>query len=111
MEKPMAIASLSPNSVLASPIQVNQQAKTDPQSSVPQVAQDAQKTAKATLTDTVTISLQALNRVDNKNVSTKGTATNKTDEQKTLVRNIADGVRNGTQRNALKTYGAVSAIR
>lgn len=56
----MATAALSPNSVLASPIQVNPQVKNDLQTSVPQVSQDAQKAVKAVQTDTITISPQAL---------------------------------------------------
>lgn len=56
----MATAALSPNSVLASPIQVNPQVKNDLQGSVPQVSQDAQKAVKAVQTDTITISTQAL---------------------------------------------------
>jgi len=71
--KQMAIASLSPSSVLASPIQVNPQVKTDQQISVPQVAEDAQKAAKAVQTDTITISPQALKMADEKNVAGKKT--------------------------------------
>lgn len=56
----MATAALSPNSVLASPIQVNPQVKNDLQTSVPQVSQDAQKAVRAVQTDTVIISPQAL---------------------------------------------------
>lgn len=76
----MAMAALSPNSVLASPVQVNPQVRTDLQSSVPQVAQDAQKSAKSVQTDTVTISAQALKMADDKNADAK-TVTDKTNEQ------------------------------
>ncbi len=79
----MTMAALSPNSVLASPIQVNPQVKTDLQASVPQVAQDAQRASMAAQTDTITISVQALKMADGKNVATKKTDS-KTDKQKTL---------------------------
>ncbi len=106
----MAIASLSPNSVLASPIQVNPQVKTDLQASVPQVAQDAQKTAEAAKTDTVTISAQALKMADDKSALAKETA-NKADEKQALqlARDKADAVKNENQKNAVKAYAVVSA--
>lgn len=56
----MAMAALSPASVLATPAQVNPQVQTDLQNSQPQVAQDALRLVKAIQTDTVTISAQAL---------------------------------------------------
>lgn len=109
----MAIASLSPNSVLASPIQVNPQVKTDLQTLVSQVAQDARKGAKTTQTDTVTISPQALNKVDDKSLSAKGTTVKNEDGRKALqlARDNADTVKNETQRNVLKAYGSVSTIQ
>jgi hypothetical protein len=107
--RPMAMASLSPSSVLASPIQVNPQVKTDLQTSVPQLAQDAQKTAKVERTDTITISAQALKMAD-KNAVAKETA-GKADEQRALqlAGGRANAARTDTQRNAVKTYAAVSA--
>lgn len=106
----MAIAALSPNSVLASPIQVNPQVKTDLQASAPQVAQNAQQTAKSVQTDTVTISPQALKMADDKNAFAKEAA-NKADEEQALqlARDKADTVKNENQKNAVKAYAVVSA--
>lgn len=106
----MAIASLSPSSVLASPIQVNPQVKTDLQISVPQVAEDAHKAAKAVQTDTITISPQALKMADDKNAAAKET-TNKAEDQRVaqLARDQANAAKNETQRNALKAYVTDSA--
>jgi acetyl-CoA acetyltransferase len=106
----MAMAALSPSSVLASPIQVNPQVKTDLQVSVPQVAEDAQKAAKAAQTDTITISAQALKMADDKNVVAKGAA-DRLDEQKALqlANNKADTAKDLTQKNAIKAYAALSA--
>ena len=102
----MAMATLSPSSVLASPIQVNPQVKSDLQSSVPQVAQDAQKAAQVEKTDTITISAQALKMADAKNAVTKDTA-KRADEQ--LAGDKAEAtVQSETQRNAVKTYAAIS---
>ena len=104
------MASLSPLSVLASPIQVNPQVKTDLQSSVPQITEDAQRTAKAVQTDTVTISPQALKMADDKSALAKET-NNKADEEQALqlARDKADAVKNENQKNALKAYAVVSA--
>lgn len=106
----MAMAILSPISVLASPIQVNPQVRTDLQASVPQVAQDAQKAAKVAQTDTITISAQALKMADDKNISAKETA-KRADEQEALqsAGDKAADAKNMAQRNAEKTYAAVSA--
>lgn len=106
----MAMAALSPSSVLATPIQVNPQIRTDQQASVPQVSQDAQKAAKVAQTDTITISDQALKMADDKNVASKETA-KRADEQESLQsdRNRADAAKNMTQLAAEKTYAAVSA--
>ena len=98
----MAMAALSPNSVLASPIQVNPQVRTDLQTSVPQVAQDAQKTVKTAQTDTVTISAQALKMADTKDAEARA-ASDKAEE-----RRAADAVQDEKQRNALKAYAAAS---
>ena len=76
----MNVATLSPNSVMASPIQANPQVKTDLQTSVPQVAQDAQKTAKTAQTDTITISAQALKMADDKDAAAKAVASKKAEE-------------------------------
>ena len=104
----MALASLSPSSVLASPIQANPQVKTDLQTSVPQVAQDAQKTTKAVQTDTITISAQALKMADDKNTAAKEAA-DKADEQRSsqLARKTSDAQKNATQRNAIRAYVTV----
>lgn len=106
----MAMAALSPNSVLATPIQVNPQVRSDLQTSVHQVAEDAQKAAKATKTDTITISAQALKMADDKNVAAERAA-NKADEQEVLqlAKDKADDSKNETQRNAVKAYATVSA--
>ena len=108
----MAMAALSPSSVLATPIQVNPQVRNDLQASVPQVAQDAQKAAKAAQTDTITISAQALKMADDKNFAAKE-ADNKAKagerESAQSARDKAADARNMTQRNAEKTYAAVSA--
>jgi len=105
----MTMATLSPSSVLATPIQVNPQVKTDLQTSEPQVAQDAQKVAKAEQTDTVTISAQAVKMADEKSVLAEKSA-NKADEQQALqlARDKADSVRNEAQKSALKAYAAAS---
>jgi hypothetical protein len=107
----MAMAALSPGSVLASPIQANPQVKTDLQTSVPQVAQDVQKAAKVVQTDTITISAQALKMAD-KNDATKEIAS-RADEQraKQLAGDRANAAISDTQRNAVKTYAAVSASK
>ena len=106
----MAIAALSPNSVSASPIQVNPQVKTDLQISAPQVAQDAQKAVKSTQTDTVTISSQALKMADEKSIEAKKTA-NKANEQEALqlAHDKTVALQNETQKNAEKAYAIVSA--
>ncbi len=106
----MALAALSPSSVLASPIQVNPQVKTDIQGSTPQVAQDAQKTEKTAQTDTVTISPQALKMADDKNAIAER-AKNKADKEQAsqLAREKADAAKNDAQRNAEVAYAAVSA--
>ena len=103
------MATLSPNSVLASPIQVNPQVRSDIQTSAPQVAQDAQKTAKVAQTDTITISAQALKMADDKNVAAKDTS-NATDEQESSssANGRADSEQNEAQKNALKAYAAAS---
>jgi hypothetical protein len=105
----MAMAVLSPISVLATPIQVNPQVKTDLQSSTPQVAQNAQKADKTAKTDTVTISAQALKKADDKGAITKDSAA-KADEQRALqlASGKADAAKAQVQRNAVKAYAAVS---
>jgi hypothetical protein len=107
----MAIASLSPNSVSASPIQVNPQVKTDLQSSAPQVAEDAQRVAKAVKTDTITISPQALKMADDKDAAAKEAAMNKADEQRALQLELdkAKNAKNETQRIAVKAYATDSS--
>ena len=104
----MALASLSPSSVLATPIQANPQVKNDLQTSAPQVAQDAQKVVKSAQTDTVTISAQALKMADDKNAAAKETADKRADEQRSarLARSKADSGNHASQRNALKAYAA-----
>lgn len=106
----MAMAALSPGSVLASPIQVNPQVKTDLQNSLAQTAQDARKTEKTVQTDTVTISAQALKMADDKNTEANETD-NKPDEQESqqAARDKADVTRNEAQRNAVRSYSEVSA--
>ncbi len=108
----MVLAALSPNSVLATPIQVNPQVKTDLQTSMPQAVQDAQRAVKTMQTDTVTISLQALKMADDKGVFTKKTD-NKPDAKRTLqlAGDKADDVTKARQRNAGKAYAAVSSYQ
>lgn len=104
----MALAALSSNSFVATPIQVNQQDKTNLQSTSPQVAQNSQKTAKAAQTDTITISAQALKMTDNNNA-----IANKGSEQKSLQvagENVATA-KNAAQKNAVTAYSAVSVNR
>lgn len=60
----MAISQLSLNSVATNPAYTNPYAKTEQQTSVPQVSQDAQKAPQVAKTDTVTISQQALQKVN-----------------------------------------------
>ncbi len=107
---PTVMAALSPNSILASPDQVNQQIRSDLQASVPQVAQNAQKTAKIAQTDTITISAQALKMADDKNVaSKKDSAVADEKESLRLANDKADAEQMAAQRNALKAYAAASA--
>jgi len=105
----MAIAALSPNSVLATPIQVNPQVKTDLQISMPQIAEESKKTVKTMQTDTITISPQALKMADDKNVAAKETA-EKANEQQALqlANDNSDAAKKATQRNALKAYSSVN---
>lgn len=106
----MAMAALSPSSVLASPIQVNPQIRSDLQGVAPQVAQDAQKTAKVAQTDTVTISAQALKMADDKNAAAnKATALADEQESSRLATEKADSEQNEAQKKAVKAYSAVSA--
>lgn len=108
----MVMAALSPSSVLATPIQVNPQVRSDIQGSAPQVAQDAQKTAKVAQTDTVTISVQALKMADDKNVAAqKASAAADEKESLKVAREKADSEQNEAQKSALKAYAAVSADR
>jgi len=104
----MAMAALSPNSVLATPIQVNPQVKTDVQASVPQAAQEAQRSTKAIQTDTITISPQALKMADDRNAVVQEAA-RKADEQKAsqLAGDRAAAARNPSQSNALNAYAAI----
>lgn len=106
----MAMAALSPNSIQATPIQVNPQVKSDLQSSAPQVAQDAQKAAKTVQTDTITISAQALKMADGKDNETKESA-GVADEKETaqLAQDKAAVVKSATQMNTVKAYAAVTS--
>lgn len=108
----MAMAALSPNSIMATPIQVNPQVKNDIQGSLPQVAEDTQKTIKAAQTDTITISAQALKMADDKNVAAEKAA-KKADDEKTLqlARDKDDAAKNENQRNAVKAYASISSSR
>lgn len=105
----MTMAALSPNSVLASPIQVNPQVKTDLQISLPQVTEDSQNAVKTLQTDTVTISPQALKMADYKNDAAKETTDKPNDRQATqLAGDNTNGASRTNQRNALKAYGAMN---
>ncbi|MDD2365152.1 MAG: hypothetical protein PHN84_03210 [Desulfuromonadaceae bacterium] len=103
----MVMAALSPGSILATPIQANPQVRADLQTSQPQASQDAEKTAKSTQTDTVTISAQAIKMADDKNAKAEE-ASNKADEQESLqlARDKADNERSEIQRNAVKAYAS-----
>ena len=56
----MAIAQLSPNSVTANPSYLNPLVQTDRQTSVAKAGEAAQNSIKQVMTDTVTLSSQAL---------------------------------------------------
>lgn len=60
----MAISQVSLNSVAANPAYTNPYAKTEQQTAVPQVNQDALKSPQTAKTDTVTLSRQALQKVN-----------------------------------------------
>lgn len=104
----MAMAALSPSSVLATPIQVNPQVKTDLLVSAPQVDQDGQKVIKKAQTDTVTISSQALKMADDKNADAKKADT-KSSKQKDLqlAREKADAEAKRTERGGLQSYSVL----
>jgi hypothetical protein len=102
----MAMAALSPNSVLASPVQVNPQVKTDLQSTLPQADQDGQKAVKKAQTDTVTISAQALKMADDKNADSKE-VNNKTNQRKDLQ--LASDKADAALKSALQAYTNVGA--
>lgn len=105
----MAIAALSPNSVLASAIQVNPQVKTDQQTSMPQVTENSQKSVKTVQTDTITISPQALKMADNKNDAAKATAQKDNDQQAMqLAGDNSAAAKKASQRNAASAYSTVS---
>jgi hypothetical protein len=107
----MVMAALSPNSVLASPDQVNPQVRSDLQASTPQVAQDAQKTAKGAQTDTITISAQALKMADDKNfAATKTSGAADEQEPSRAATGKADSEQNEAQKNAVKAYTAAAAL-
>jgi hypothetical protein len=110
----MAIAALSPNSLMASPVQVNPKVSNDLQNNVPQTSQDAQKVAKSAKTDTVTISPQALKLADDKNAAARETS-KKADEQEAVRssndKDKDDAERRVAQRTAEKAYAAVRADR
>ena len=59
----MSIAQLSPANVLATPSHINPQVKTDTYSNLSQANQSAQQSVRATQTDTVTISKEALQKL------------------------------------------------
>lgn len=105
----MGMAALSPNSVLATPIQVNPQVKNDIQGALPQAAQESQKTIKAAQTDTITISAQALKMADDKNVAADKAARKADDRILQSARDKDDAAKNETQRNAVKAYKSVAA--
>lgn len=101
----MAIAALSPNSIMASPIQTNPQVKTDMLISEARVAQNAQNTAKVAQTDTITISAQALKMADENEATTKETRI-KEDEQR---EEISSKEKNIALRNAMKAYASAAS--
>lgn len=102
----MVMAALSPNSILASPGHVNPQVRADLQTSEPQTAQNAEKTAATVQTDTVTISAQALKMAGDRNTVAKE-ADNRGDRRKARKKNSAP--RNSNQRNALRSYTAAQS--
>lgn len=104
----MAVAALSPNSIMASPIQANPQVKLDMPLSETQLAQDAQKTAKKAQTDTIIISAQALKMADEKEAATKETRTKESEqrEAQSMREDKSSGDKNIALKNALKAYAA-----
>lgn len=60
----MAISQVSLNSITTNPAYANPYAKTDQPAAAAQMNQDAQKTGQVAKTDTVTISQQALQKVN-----------------------------------------------
>ena len=107
----MAVTALSPNGVLGVAPQINPQAKTDTQVSVPQVAQDAQKTAVTSRTDTVTISPEAVKLAERKDAAAKEDA--KKAEQQLASQAAHEAVtvqKSVAQKSAERAYAIVSAI-
>jgi len=80
----MSVSAISPASVQANPTQVNQQVQADKNASPVQADQTAQKAAKTAQTDTVTISKQAVQMVNDGDSSAqeaKESAAEKASEQ------------------------------
>lgn len=101
----MALAALSPNSVMSNPVQVNPKVSTDLQANVPQTAQDAQKSVKSAQTDTVTISPQALKLADDKNAAAREVAKDQDDRQASKSSNDqASAARRAVQQSAQRSY-------
>lgn len=109
----MAIAALSPNSVMATPLQANPQIRNEQQTTPQQVAQDAQKTAAATRTDTITISPQALKLADDSNATSRETSAQDNEQREAPGANdeAAESRRNTLQRNAVSAYVSMAPQR
>jgi hypothetical protein len=83
----MAIAQISPNSVLPpNSYQVNPQARTDLVVTATQATQATDKVVKAAKTDTVTISPQAVQMASDKDSSVREATENTTDKASEILR-------------------------
>ena len=104
-----SVVALSPKSLMASPVRVNSQVSADLQRSVPQVAQEAQKAVKATQTDTVTISSQALKLADDKNAAAKDVSRKAEDRQSSRLASYRDDTsKRPVPKQAGNAYSAVA---
>ena len=77
----MSIQQVSPSSVVANPANVNLQVKAEQPAALPQVNLAAQIAVKATKTDTVTISKQALQKLASDDDTTADEAEESTAEK------------------------------
>ena len=103
-----SVVALSPKSLMSNPAKVNPQVAADLQKGIPQATQEAQKSVKASQTDTVTISAQALKQADDKNAVAKDVSRKAADRQSARLASYRDDASRGTaQKQAGKAYSAV----